>query len=183
MTSDDLQQSDRMDVYHTIKGEWSLGRKYSHIDVSVESRAHLGDNATVHNYGQDPSREATLQKEQYQGFMQSLWFERLDHRRHTIDQAHAETCRWVFDTEPYTGWRSSALRDLHHGFFWIKGNPGSGKSTMMKCTLEHLERQLPDCAIASFFFNARGETLERTIQGSTGLHFTKSLIRSRKSVV
>jgi hypothetical protein len=49
--------------------------------------------------------------------------------------------------------------------FWIKGKPGSGKSTLMKCVLEHIRRQPGACTIASFFFNARGEPFERSIEG------------------
>lgn len=49
---------------------------------------------------------------------------------------------------------------------WIKGHPGTGKSTIMKHTLRYCEKQFREThVIAAHFFNARGESFERTPLG------------------
>ena len=53
----------------------------------------------------------------------------------------------------------------HNGFLWVKGKPGAGKSTMMKYTLEHARKEMTSAVIISFFFNARGEALEKSTLG------------------
>lgn len=55
----------------------------------------------------------------------------------------------------------------HRGFFWIQGNPGSDKSTLMKKVYSHVLACLknPSSVIAAFF-NARGNKIEKS---STGL--------------
>ncbi|EMT67378.1 Serine/threonine-protein phosphatase 6 regulatory ankyrin repeat subunit C [Fusarium odoratissimum] len=55
--------------------------------------------------------------------------------------------------------------DEHHGFLWIKGKPGAGKSTLMKFILSNARRRMKDKTIISFFFNARGEELEKSTTG------------------
>lgn len=53
----------------------------------------------------------------------------------------------------------------HHGFLWIKGKPGAGKSTLMKCAVKHVEHAFSDDLEIDFFFNAKGAPLERSIEG------------------
>ena len=49
---------------------------------------------------------------------------------------------------------------------WIKGKPGAGKSTLMKHTLSRCQQDFfRDHLIVAYFFNARGETLEKTPLG------------------
>ncbi len=48
---------------------------------------------------------------------------------------------------------------------WIKGKPGAGKSTLMKHTLRYCEEVFADHLIVAYFFNARGEILEKTPLG------------------
>lgn len=52
----------------------------------------------------------------------------------------------------------------HYGFLWIRRNPGAGKSTLMKCAVNHADKeQQPDLTI-SFFFNLRGASLEKSVE-------------------
>jgi hypothetical protein len=53
----------------------------------------------------------------------------------------------------------------HNGILWIKGKPGAGKSTLMKHTLLYCQDTLKDHVIAAYFFNARGNKLEKTPLG------------------
>lgn len=53
----------------------------------------------------------------------------------------------------------------HHGILWMKGNPGSGKSTLMKLAFSDAELSNNRDVRISFFFNGRGSTLEKTTLG------------------
>lgn len=167
---------------------------YSDINASGSSRNHLGDNYVINNYGahqtseeqnalwrvrleetrrfeEEQSQRRKEQEEEQEGerrlkdFMDVLAFERMHSRRAAIDAAYGETCQWIFKQEEYLRWSDASARRLHHGFFWIKGKPGSGKSTLMRCILERLQHHQRDIAVVSYFFNARGGPLERSIEG------------------
>ncbi|KAK4443976.1 hypothetical protein QBC34DRAFT_498684 [Podospora aff. communis PSN243] len=53
----------------------------------------------------------------------------------------------------------------HNGVLWVKGNPGTGKSTLMKHTLEECRKTFENHTIIAHFFNARGDPLEKTQLG------------------
>jgi ankyrin repeat protein/nucleoside phosphorylase len=98
--------------------------------------------------------------------MESLNFEQAESRRATIKKAHWKTCKWLLQQREYLDWLDQNKIMENNGLLWIKGKPGTGKSTIMKFTLTHLEDIMPkESIIISFFFNARGEDLEKTIIG------------------
>ncbi|KAL6886900.1 ankyrin repeat-containing domain protein [Trichoderma evansii] len=88
----------------------------------------------------------------------------MDDRKEDISVAHPQTCDWFFKTNQFQQW---CLRDnipSHNGVLWIKGHPGTGKSTLMKHTLTHFEETSSKThIIAAHFFNARGDTSEQTL--------------------
>lgn len=49
--------------------------------------------------------------------------------------------------------------------FWVKGKAGVGKSTLMRVVLQQLRESIPSCYVISFFFNAKGDSLERSLEG------------------
>lgn len=57
-------------------------------------------------------------------------------------------------------WLDTAKLGEHHGSLWIKGKPGTGKSTLMKFAF--CNTYLKGRIVISFFFNARGEGLEKS---------------------
>jgi hypothetical protein len=65
----------------------------------------------------------------------------------------------------YLRWRNPTLRSSHRGLFWIKGKAGVGKSTIMRCILEDAIDSMPGHCMISFFFNARGQPLESSVEG------------------
>jgi len=80
--------------------------------------------------------------------------------------AYARTCRWLLNHSKYRDWLDPSKKSHHHGFLWMRGKAGAGKSTMMKFAyLELKKRDGPNTMTASFFFNARGEDLEKSIVG------------------
>lgn len=106
-----------------------------------------------------------LTDEQKQGLLDSLRFDQIDARHMTIKTAHAKTCRWLLQNSEYLDWCDPGKLAEHNGFLWIKGKPGAGKSTLMKFALANTRRNAKDEIVLSFFFNARGEDLERSTSG------------------
>jgi ankyrin repeat protein len=136
------------------------GQNFVRPIVQDHAKAHYGN---VYNFT-NSTIETTPEERKFQAFMNALRFPRMDFRQAAIDPAHAETCQWIFEQERFSRWRDPAFRNSNHGLLWIKGKPGSGKSTLMKCILERLEHEA-ECAVVAFFFNARGGGLEHSLEG------------------
>jgi ankyrin repeat protein len=51
------------------------------------------------------------------------------------------------------------------GLFWIKGNPGSGKSVLMKFAVTEMHRRKSRELVTSFFIHGRGSLLQKTPLG------------------
>ncbi|KAL1885609.1 hypothetical protein Plec18167_001104 [Paecilomyces lecythidis] len=98
-------------------------------------------------------------------YMKSLRFDQMDARRTTIRNAHVKTCRWLLNRQEYQDWLNRHLFSQHRGFLWIKGKPATGKSTIMRFIYEQTVTKLKDTVIVAFFFNARGEEMERSVLG------------------
>ncbi|EWZ00274.1 hypothetical protein FOYG_00157 [Fusarium oxysporum NRRL 32931] len=103
----------------------------------------------------------------HEQIVKSLDFEQIDAQKLTIKAAHSMTCRWFLKHPDYLSWIDRRQTSQHHGFLWIRGKPGAGKSTIMKFI--YLESRMKDrkyqSLTASFFFNARGGLLEKTVTG------------------
>ncbi|RBA13522.1 hypothetical protein FPRO05_02315 [Fusarium proliferatum] len=111
--------------------------------------------------------EHSMVSERHKNILESLNFEEIDVRKSIIKAAHSKTCRWFLKHPDYLLWMNPRQISEHHGFLWIRGKPGAGKSTIMKFI--YLESRKKDrkhqSLTASFFFNARGELLEKTVSG------------------
>ncbi|MCJ1395121.1 hypothetical protein MMC18_008002 [Xylographa bjoerkii] len=92
-------------------------------------------------------------------------------RLHQVEVAHNSTYSWLF--EDSIGFSRWLKRPPHDGdsIFWIKGKPGSGKSTLMKFATQNLETQkLLECSnqmswsVISFFFHDRGTEVQKTLE-------------------
>jgi ankyrin repeat protein len=110
--------------------------------------------------------EQSLHTEQRQMLKDSLQFDQINARHMTIKNAHTRTCKWFLECPEYLQWLDATKLDKHHGFLWIKGNPGTGKSTLMKFAVAHARRKGKEREVVFFFFNARGEHLERSTVGT-----------------
>jgi ankyrin repeat protein len=79
-----------------------------------------------------------------------------------IDEPCIGTCTWLLDHEKYRSWMKH-----DRGLLWIKGAPGTGKSTLMKYATESGKSRLPRpaYAVASFFFSDSGSILQRDAMG------------------
>ncbi|KAJ4289061.1 hypothetical protein N0V90_011403 [Kalmusia sp. IMI 367209] len=108
----------------------------------------------------------SMSNDQRQMLLESLQFDQLDARQMSIKVAHAKTCKWLLKTPEYEDWLDSKKLADHNGLLWIKGKPGAGKSTLMKFANTHARRTMKDTIVISFFFNARGESLEKSTVGT-----------------
>ena len=115
-----------------------------------------------------PRREKkrALDDEQRRFLLESLRFNQIDARQMTIKKAHAKTCKWLLERPEYLDWLNPIISSEHHGFLWIRGKPGTGKSTLMKFCLANARKTMKDAIVISFFFNARGEGLEKSTLGT-----------------
>ncbi|KAJ5160681.1 uncharacterized protein N7482_007685 [Penicillium canariense] len=68
-------------------------------------------------------------------YIESLTFPQAQFRLEEISSAHEKTCEWILGRPEYLTWTSEEALPSHGGFFWIKGKPGAGKSTLMKHSL------------------------------------------------
>ena len=99
--------------------------------------------------------------------LRSLSFAELYARESIIEPAIQDTGSWLLESQNFQDWIQRKKLDEHRGFFWIQGNPGSGKSTLMKKVYSHITAcpQDPSSIIAAFFFNARGNEIEKSPTG------------------
>ncbi|CAI7636057.1 unnamed protein product [Penicillium pancosmium] len=113
-----------------------------------------------------PSPDHVLPQKRRQLLLDSLRFEQINSRRSNVGIAHEKTCQWFLSHPAYKAWLDPENL-THHGFLWISGKPGAGKSTIMKFVYSNMKKQArrKDVVIASFFFNARGEFLEKSVIG------------------
>ncbi|ETS84247.1 hypothetical protein PFICI_02272 [Pestalotiopsis fici W106-1] len=128
-------------------------------------RLHAGRDIIINSA--TPKADESRDDLHRQEVLRSLRFEQMGSRQQSIKRAHAQTCQWFFETREYKSWLDTNKSQEHGGFLWIKGKPGVGKSTLMKVALDHTSQTFHggDSCIISFFFNARGNDLERSTTG------------------
>lgn len=98
--------------------------------------------------------------------MKSLKFPQLDERLATVNVPHENTYAWILDHPIIRQWQKSDYISEENQMIWIKGNPGAGKSTLMKFTFHAVQDGAGETTlVASFFFNARGSDLEKSVLG------------------
>ena len=119
--------------------------------------------------------------------LRSLSFTEIYSRESIIEPAIQGTGGWLLKSQNFQDWTHRQNLDKHRGFFWIQGNPGSGKSTLMKkvYSLVTAYPQDPSSVTAAFFFNARGNEIEKTPTGllRTLLHHLCQRISTLRDLV
>jgi ankyrin repeat protein len=71
-----------------------------------------------------------------------------------------DTCEWLFEDTEYQAWTKGTS-----GLLWVKGDPGTGKSVLMKHSVKRMRERSPDDLIISFFFHGQGTPLQKTLLG------------------
>ncbi|KAJ4416692.1 hypothetical protein N0V82_006601 [Gnomoniopsis sp. IMI 355080] len=106
------------------------------------------------------------QREKFE-LKERLRFSQLDSRLQNLRQAEWKTCAWIQERQDYKEWLTSRTLGANDGFFWIQGNPGTGKSIAMKYLYQSMKASgvRRSSIVVSFFFNARGNDFEKSILG------------------
>ena len=98
----------------------------------------------------------------------SLAFPEMDARQHNIEQPNETTCTWIFSDPSYKTWLGDEAQAVKGDLLWIKGKPGSGKSTLVKSMVSaHASpsKLAKHVMCLAFFFNARGAAMEKSPLG------------------
>jgi hypothetical protein len=145
------------------------GNDYQNVTVADGGRAVLG-NVYAENFSMNildhSQRPQKTEQQKKDDLMKSLGFDVMDSRLATIGIAYRETCSWLYTRAEYLRWQDPESRAENHGFMWIRGKPGTGKSTLIKHALRHAQSLgSRDTTTLSFFFNARGHALAKTTEG------------------
>lgn len=135
-------------------------------DLSVVEDEDLppGPEARYQGWG----AAASITQETKSALIEQLYFAKIDERLTNLTTAQGRTCRWFLSKPEYTSWRNPANQPDNGGFFWIRGNPGTGKSILMKFLFEDVKSKIkhdPSQIVLSFFFLARGELDEKSTPG------------------
>ncbi|KAJ0329906.1 hypothetical protein COL5a_003734 [Colletotrichum fioriniae] len=102
--------------------------------------------------------------------LQSLKFDQIKTRQEAIKESHRNTFNWIFDEKNTT---FSRWLESENGFYWVRGKPGSGKSTLMKFLVSHQTTKLKlrkwgngcTTVIASHYFWNAGNTMQKSQLG------------------
>jgi type II secretory pathway predicted ATPase ExeA len=99
-------------------------------------------------------------------------------RYNRVEQCLPGTCQWIFQKREYLDWLELGTSGAKRSFLWIKGKAGSGKSTLMKTIIQRIRALPSQPLVISFFFDARGNLLERSPSGLFRT-LTRELINER----
>ncbi|KAK8124026.1 hypothetical protein PG999_003944 [Apiospora kogelbergensis] len=112
-----------------------------------------------------PSPSAEL-LDKRKSFLDLLDFPRINARKDAIRAEQGKTCRWFLTHPKYLDWADLSGHGPHSSsLLWIRGKAGAGKSTLMKFLYSEVKKKRFGVTVVSFFFNARGEHLEKSITG------------------
>lgn len=75
------------------------------------------------------------------------------------------TCQWLQDCEAFKKWIGSSAQSCGQ-LLWIKGKPGSGKSTLVRYIDTNILRNMPESLVVSFYF---GDKVDGTRDGAPDL--------------
>ncbi|KAH7020877.1 uncharacterized protein B0I36DRAFT_424837, partial [Microdochium trichocladiopsis] len=133
-----------------------------HSAPAVPSQPFTRALGAVEKVPQPPKSELALRQE----LLESLSFEQIDARYEDISEPHDETCAWIIESLAYRDWLDATRHFAHHGFLWIRGKAGVGKSTIMKYLFETTQSNAEtNDLVLAFFFHARGNDLEKSTTG------------------
>ncbi|KAF3022633.1 hypothetical protein E8E14_013938 [Neopestalotiopsis sp. 37M] len=143
-------------------------QEYAAATAAGYAKELLSVVATNKNREETPAELQHIEKAQRRTQLtNSLAFPEMHSRQINIKDPLATTCEWVLKHRDYIDWTDPIHFAKHRGFWWIKGKPGAGKSTLMKFLLAKVEEvnTNPEDIILPFFFNARGSLLEKSVLG------------------
>ncbi|GAP85018.2 hypothetical protein SAMD00023353_3900570 [Rosellinia necatrix] len=91
-----------------------------------------------------------------------LRYSGMEAREHLINSP-AQNHVWVLKHPTYIEWLNRKDVENSHGLIWIKGKPGSGKSTIMKEAFRRVSAtKAATTRVAAFFFSSESSAFERS---------------------
>ncbi|KAI0019466.1 hypothetical protein F4780DRAFT_446561 [Xylariomycetidae sp. FL0641] len=132
--------------------------------IRKEMTATISTSDEVDGHVSQPS-STVLTAEEREALVSKLTFEKLDFRYLTVQRKQKGTSEWFTEHRLYESWLDASNNIEHHGLLYIWGKPGAGKSVLMRHLVQHAKDTMEDSLVAHFFFNARGESLERSTEG------------------
>jgi len=149
----------REEVLAVSHNSFQSNKRLKTSDHKTDNSAHLSSSDVPNN-----SSDAEVKK----SLIDELYFRKIDERLTSLEAAQGTTCRWFLTKSEYTSWNDVNQQSDHGGFLWIKGHPGTGKSTLMKFLFEEAKLEAkgnPSQITLSFFFLARGTAEEKSTTG------------------
>lgn len=153
----------------------SIGRKRKdeeHLDPDSDRprKRHSAEPRTVVEETPKPATNGShvIDATTKQSLIDELYFDKIDERITHLTAAQRGTCCWFLTKPEYISWHDVIQQPDHSGLLWIKGNPGTGKSTLMKFLFEEAKLSANGASsqiILSFFFLARGTDDEKSTTG------------------
>ena len=145
-----IAQPTILDTLQTQGPNRGEGQKFENVVLQDNARGHFGDVHRIYNF-HEPAQAST-----YEALVEHLRFDGMDARERNVTRAISGTCQWLFGNEHFAKWLDADALSEHHGFLWLQGKPGSGKSTMMKSLAQWCKRSgVAYQLVLSYFFNAR----------------------------
>ncbi|KAL5089600.1 hypothetical protein Trisim1_005293 [Trichoderma cf. simile WF8] len=146
------------------------------VDLSLKHKLGEEDFASEHEHrkrqchtkGEEYPPIEMVDTEVKKSLIEQLYFDKIDERLMNLTAAQGKTCCWFLDEDKYISWNDISQQPDHGGFLWIKGHPGTGKSTLMKFLFERAKINARGDSlqiILSFFFLARGTAEEKSTMG------------------
>lgn len=144
---------------------------HGNVNTTINFHAAVPESSKAPAVSEAPGLLSSSERNE---LLESLRFPQLDGRLTNLRKAEPDTCKWIVRRRDYKIWLESDDLEACDGFFWIKGNPGTGKSITMKFLYRRLQRKLQnaktkqtlkDKLVISFFFNARGNEFEKSTLG------------------
>ncbi|KAG8630841.1 hypothetical protein KVT40_002460 [Elsinoe batatas] len=139
----------------------------AHVNSQIGSQTVHGGvhNITYYNGTPTPAPESGS-RVSTQEYLNQLQFPDHQTRQRYIAPQHRDTCKWLLHDQEFQAWMSEKPGITPpFDLLWMKGKPGAGKSTVMRYMLEHLSRTVGSQNVASFFFHARGSSLQHSEEG------------------
>jgi len=146
-----------------VQKGFQIGNNYGAVNVGGWDRPSVQEEEEQYRKGIIPGRSLCrlILMVSVIDFVESLQKEDTFTRESEIAREHKATLQWIHnlqEDEDLTQWLNAELDEFKR-VFWIKGKPGSGKSTLMKYMLRQTQRyykqsEMADenVVLAGFFF-------------------------------
>lgn len=163
----DQSQCNLLQIFEEPAPSTQNRRTYAPSRFSDHAFGVLGDitSSTFHFYQADAGpklsedeerkKNEEFRQKKYETLLESLNFSRMGARVRNVDDALRDTCRWFLNHRILREWIDDSKTSDNNGFLWIKGKPGSGKSTLMKLLFQNAQKTWQSETSVSYFFNGR----------------------------